>query len=255
MLVLLSPSKTMNFTYKGNPLEASTPEFFQQSLFLIRQAKQWSVPDICKLMKVSNNLAQISFDQFQSFSALNTLQNSEQAIFAYNGDAYLGLDAKSLSIKTLNYSHQHLRILSGLYGVLKPFDLIQPHRLEMGLQFKLGDALDLYHFWSEIITQNIENQLNELNTDVIVNLASKEYSKVIDFNKIKARVITPSFYNQRNGKYKMVSFWVKKARGMMTRFIMENKIENPDEIIGFDSGYYYEKTLSKTDKPVFISEF
>ena len=255
MLVLLSPAKTIDFTIKESILESTIPDFIQQSLFIVRQAKQWSVGDISKLMGVSENIAQLNFNRFQSFSANFTEENSKQALFLYNGDAYQGLSANTMSNETLLYTQEHLRIFSGLYGILRPFDLIQPYRLEMGIKFKVGNSRDLYHFWSEILTQNIENQLNDLNTDVIVNLASVEYFKVLDLSKLGVRIITPSFYNHRNGKYQMISFWAKKARGMMTRFIMENQIENPEYLEGFDMGYFYDKDQSKIDRPVFISEF
>ena len=247
----------MDFTPIDLPIQGTTPEFIQQTLYLIRQAKQWSVEDISKIMGVSKSLSQLNFERFQSFSSITSDKNSKPAIFAYNGDAYQGLDAKSMSLKTLQYSNKHLRIFSGLYGILQPFDLIQPYRFEMGIQFKAGHSPDLYHFWQEIVTQSIENQLNILDTDIIVNLASAEYSKTIDFRKMKVRVITPSFYNLNNGKYKTVSFWIKKARGMMTRFIMNHEIINPDDLMGFDEKYCYKQTGGSAieDKPLFISEF
>lgn len=256
MLTILSPAKTMNFYPFVSPLTETTPEFIQQTLYIIRQVKQWSVEDISKIMGISKPLAQLNFERFQTFSTISTEKNSKPAIFAYNGDAYQGLDAKSMSLQALEYSQEHLRIFSGLYGLLTPSDLIQPYRLEMGIKLKVASAKDLYHFWQEIVTQSIEDQLNKLNTDIIVNLASVEYFKTLDLNKLKIRVITPSFFNHSNDKYMMVSFWAKKARGKMTRFIMENQIQNPNDLRGFDDGYYYKGTSTDIeDKPLFISEF
>lgn len=255
MLTLLSPAKTMDFSPSNLPIQSTTPEFIQQSLYLIRQAKQWSAEDISKIMGISKLLGELNFERFQSFSTLTTEKNSKPAILAYNGDAYQGLDAKNMSLKALEYSQEHLRIFSGLYGILRPFDLIQPYRLEMGIKLRAGNAPDLYQFWQDIVTQSIENQLNILKTDLIVNLASLEYYKTLDLKKLGVRVITPSFYSMQNGKYKIVSFWTKKARGMMTRFIMDHEISNPDDLMGFDEKYCYKQSgaSSMEDKPLFIS--
>jgi uncharacterized protein len=254
MLALLSPSKTIDFSSLQHPIVHTEPEFGQQSLYIARQAKQWSVEEISQLMGISNALAHKTFEYNQTFTSNVDKALLKQALFAFNGDAYQGLDALSLSDGTVLYTQDHLRILSGMYGVLRPLDLIQPHRMEMGLKFKIGDSLDLYHFWGDVITQSIQKQLEEIDSDVIVNLASVEYSKALNFKKIGARVITPTFVNHRNGEYRMISFWAKKARGKMTRFIMEHQLENPDDLMGFDHGYYYDKSLSKPDKPVFVSE-
>ena len=253
MLVLLSPSKTMDFSPYDSRFDKQFPEFIQQTLFIARQAKQWREDEISKIMSVSKPLASQAFDYFQNFNFNVDKANQKQALFAFNGDAYQGMNAKTMSSEVVDYTNQHLLILSGLYGVLRPLDLIQAHRFEMGLKVKIGDSTDLYHFWSDVITQFIRKQLDDLKTDVIVNLASVEYSKVVDFKSLGARVITPSFYNYRNGEYKMVSFWAKRARGMMTRFIMENRIENPDDLIAFDQEYYYEESLSKLNNPIFVS--
>jgi cytoplasmic iron level regulating protein YaaA (DUF328/UPF0246 family) len=255
MLTLLSPAKTMDFSPTSLPIQSTAPEFIQQSLYLIRQAKQWSAEDISKIMGISKPLGQLNFERFQSFSTLSTEKNSKPAILAYNGDAYQGLNAKNMSLQALEYSQEHLRIFSGLYGILRPFDLIQPYRLEMGVKLKAGNAPDLYHFWQDIVTQSIEDQLNALHTDIIINLASVEYFKTLDLKKLDVRVITPSFYSMSNGKYKMVSFWAKKARGMMTRFIMNHEISNPDDLMGFDEKYCYKQSAGSSieDKPLFIS--
>ncbi len=254
MLAILSPSKTIDFS-SNQPVSIQTnPEFSQQSLYIARLAKQWSIEEISKLMNISNSLAQKVFEYNQTHTSNANKALLKQALFAFNGDAYQGLDATSMNETSIIYTQDHLRILSGMYGVLRPLDTIQPHRMEMGLKFKVGDSQDLYHFWGDVATQSIQNQLAETNSNIIVNLASIEYSKTLNFKKIGARVIIPTFVNHRNGEYKMISFWAKKARGIMTRFIMEHQLKNPDDIIGFDNGYYYEKSLSKPDKPVFVSE-
>ena len=254
MLAILSPSKTIDFSPFENQFSHTTPEFTQQSLYIIRQAKQWNVNDISKIMGISNSLSTKVFDYFQNHTAKMEKAILKHALFVFNGDAYQGMDAMSMNEDVVEYTQNHLRIIDGLYGVLRPLDLIQPHRMEMGLKFKVGNSQDLYHFWSDVITQSLRSQLDIIKSNVVVNLASVEYSKAIDFKMLGAEVITPSFLNYRNGEYKMVSFWAKKARGMMTRFIMEHKITDPTDLMGFDQEYYYEKSLSKPEKPVFVSQ-
>jgi len=254
MLTLLSPAKTMNFDPIEKKMDYSNPEFIQQSLYLIRQAKQWTIADISSIMGISRNLADNVFLNFQNFTHNIEKSISKPAAFAYNGDAYQGLDSNSLSDETVTYMQNHLRIFSGLYGVLKPLDLIQPYRLEMGVKFNVPNAKNLYSFWEDLVTQSIRTQLITLQTNVIINLASVEYFKTVNISALGATIITPTFYNYRNGEYKMISFWAKKARGKMTRFIMQNQLTNPNDLMGFDDGYYFEKSLSKPNKPVFVSE-
>lgn len=254
MLTLLSPSKTIDFKSIDAKIDYTQPEYLQQSLYLIRQAKQWSIDDIATLMGISRALAENTFLNFQSFTMNSENAISKPAVFAYNGDAYQGLDSSSLTHENLFYMQNHLRIFSGLYGVLKPFDLIQPYRLEMGVKFKVPNAKNLYLFWEDLVTQSIRMQLNTLQTNVIINLSSVEYFKTLNLETLGATIITPAFYNYRNGEYKMISFWAKKARGLMTRFIMQNQVSNPADLMGFDDGYYYEKALSTPNKPVFVSE-
>ncbi len=203
-------------------------------------------------MGISASLGNLNYERFQTWHLPFTPENAKQAVLAFNGDVYVGLNAPSLSEEKLQLSQQKLRILSGLYGVLKPLDLIQPYRLEMGTKFGAGKAKDLYSFWSKKITPKVQEAINESGSKILVNLASNEYYKSIDPKKLEAEIVTPAFKDMKNGEYKMISFFAKKARGLMSRFILENNIDNPDDLQAFDyEGYHFNPRLSRPGQPVF----
>jgi cytoplasmic iron level regulating protein YaaA (DUF328/UPF0246 family) len=206
-------------------------------------------------MDISAELGELNFQRFQNWQQPFTPDNAKQAIFAFNGDVYQGLNASTLTPDQLKLSQNKLRILSGLYGVVKPLDLIQPYRLEMGTKLKYYKSKDLYAFWNPLIAKKINEAVLESGSNVLINLASNEYFKSIDRKKLKAEVVTPDFKDHKNGAYKMISFFAKRARGLMSRFILENNISDPVDLLAFDSeGYSFNSRLSKPGNPVFTRE-
>jgi cytoplasmic iron level regulating protein YaaA (DUF328/UPF0246 family) len=211
-----------------------------------------SAKKLSNLMNISTDLGNLNYERYQTWHLPFTPENAKQAVLAFNGDVYTGLDAPTLSEEKLILAQQKLRILSGLYGVLKPLDLMQPYRLEMGTKFGVGRAKDLYTFWSKKITPKVQEAIDESGSKVLINLASNEYYKSVDTKKLKAEMVTPAFKDMKNGEYKMISFFAKKARGLMSRFILENNIDNADDLQAFDyEGYHFNPRLSKPGNPVF----
>lgn len=254
MIVILSPAKKMDFTSEIDlSLQHSVSEYLNESEKLISVLKKMSVVEIGSLMKLSPKLADLNFERFQKWEKEHTKKNARQNILSFNGAAYLGLDAKSLSEDELNYSQQHLRILSGLYGILKPLDLLQEYRLEMGTRLKTIKGKNLYDFWEEKIMINLQKILNKQNK-ILINLASNEYSKVVKLKNLDARVITCHFKDMsKSGEYKTIMTYAKKARGLMTRFIIKNRIKNPEELIAFDyEGYFYSEEMSTENELTFL---
>ena len=236
MLVIISPAKTLDYITPSAITDYSLPMFVSDSAELIDQLKQLNPQEISNLMKISEKLANINFSRYLSWNSESTLDNAKQAVLAFKGDVYSGLDVESLSSKELNWAQNHVRILSGLYGLLRPLDLMQPYRLEMGTNFKTNRGKDLYEFWGNKITSKLNQTLHKDNYDVIINLASKEYFKAIKSASLEARIVTPVFKDWKNDKYKIISFFAKKARGMMSRYIIQRKIQDPEEIKLFDTG-------------------
>lgn len=252
MLILISPAKRLDenskvfaeHTLSRNP--AKTQE-------LVEKLKQFNPANLQKLMGINPKLAELNVDRFYKFRKRHNIQNSLQALFAFNGDVFLGLDAKSFSDETVRYAQDHLRILSGLYAVLRPLDLIQPYRLEMGTKLNTSLGNDLYSFWGDHITRMIKSDLNKTENEYLLNLASNEYFKSIDVSKIKVPVLTATFKEYRNGQLKFFPVFGKKARGLMTRYVLENKISDPEELKGFNTeGYSYEEKLSSGEEFVFV---
>ncbi|MCU7807516.1 MAG: peroxide stress protein YaaA, partial [Candidatus Thiodiazotropha sp. (ex Semelilucina semeliformis)] len=203
--------------------------------------------------KLSMKLSALNFDRYHDWRMPFTTKNAKQAALAMKGDVYTGLDAESLKVDDLKFAQQHLRILSGLYGVLRPLDLMQPYRLEMGTKLPNEQGKDLYAFWGETITQAINKALKAQGDDILVNLASNEYYKSIKPKLVKGRIITPQFKEKKNGTYRMIGVFAKKARGLMSRYIIENRLEDPEQIKGFKTdGYRFSKQQSKDDQWVFI---
>ncbi len=252
MLMVISPAKSLDFKTKPTTQEYTIPEFLDESEKLVAKLRKMSAKKLSNLMNVSADLGNLNFERFQTWHLPFTPGNAKQAVLAFNGDVYTGLDAPTLSEEKLKLAQQKLRILSGLYGVLKPLDLMQPYRLEMGTKFGVGRAKNLYGFWGDKITKTIQEAIGESGSKILVNLASNEYYKSIDAKMLDAEIVTPAFKDMKNGEYKIISFFAKKARGLMSRFILENDIDNADDLQAFDyEGYHFNPRLYKPGNPVF----
>ncbi|RLV61437.1 peroxide stress protein YaaA [Parashewanella curva] len=253
MLILVSPAKTLDMENSATTTEFTQPVLLEQSAELIKVCKELTPADIASLMKVSDKIAGLNAARFAEWQPEFNLKNAKQALFAFRGDVYTGLDADSLSADSLQKAQSCLRMLSGLYGVLKPLDLMQAYRLEMGTKLSNARGSNLYQFWGDIITEKLNQELTD--DDLVVNLASNEYFKAVKPKLLKGELITPEFKDFKSGKYKVISFYAKKARGMMARFIIENDIKTRDQLETFDvAGYYYSKEQSTYAKPVFLRE-
>jgi len=253
MIVLLSPAKTLDYETADTVTDLTVPQFTAEANRLIRILKKKSVEEIKRLMHISDNLAVLNRTRYKTFSKEYTAENSKSAIMAFKGDVYTGLEAESLDDYSLSYISKHVRILSGLYGLLRPFDRMQPYRLEMGTRLENKKGTNLYHYWGSAISKQLNKRLTELEADTIVNLASNEYYKAVDQKKLKARVINIDFREEKEGEYKFVSFFAKKARGTMTRFIAEHKITDAADLRGFDyDGYRYAEESSTPEQLLFV---
>jgi cytoplasmic iron level regulating protein YaaA (DUF328/UPF0246 family) len=248
MNLVLSPSKSMEM----DPVPDSTfsqPDFLEKSERLVSNLRNFSAAELMEFMAISEKLAELNRQRFADWNLPFTPDNAKQAVLAFAGDVYDGLDASSLKKADLNFAQKHLRILSGLYGLLRPLDLIQPYRLEMGRPLQTGNAKNLYEFWRTAIT----DELNRLPGDQLVNLASQEYFKVIDKQALNKQIISPVFKDEKNNTYKIIIFFAKKARGSMARFIIENRITDAAGLTGFNTaGYSYAEELSSETAPIFI---
>ena len=252
MLVLISPAKTLDYETALPTDQHTTPRLLAQSEQLIEVCRALSASEIASLMSVSEKIASLNVARFQDWTSDFNFSNARQAIFAFKGDVYTGLDAYHLSAKNIEYSQQHLRMLSGLYGVLRPLDLMMPYRLEMGTKLKNTAGHNLYEFWGSQVTDLINQDLQQAGSKILVNLASDEYYKSVKESKIDAEIIKPVFLDQKNGKYKVISFYAKKARGLMARFIIENQIENIEALKAFNTdGYYFDAESSLQGELVF----
>jgi cytoplasmic iron level regulating protein YaaA (DUF328/UPF0246 family) len=255
MLIVISPAKSLDFATPPVIQDYTIPDLLPESAKLAGRLKAMNPKQLSALMDISADLGNLNFKRYQEWQTPFTPENAKQAILAFNGDVYQGLDAATLSEEKLLFSQNKLRILSGLYGVLKPLDLIQPYRLEMGTKLKYHKSKDLYEFWGHLITKKINEAVSESGSGVLINLASNEYFKSIDRKKLKAEIVRPDFKDFKNGSYKMISFFAKRARGLMTRFILENKITEPSDLLAFNfEGYSFNSRLSKPGNPVFTRE-
>lgn len=252
MLSLISPAKTLDYT---SPLPTTThtlPRLLEQSQQLIDVCRELSANDIEQLMKVSEKIAQLNVERFQNWHIDFNFDDARQAIFAFDGDVYTGLDAYHLNTAQLDFAQQHLRILSGLYGLLRPLDLMLPYRLEMGTKLTNPHGKNLYEFWDEQITQLINQDVEEYQHQAIINLASDEYFKVVHTKKLAVPLIKIDFLDQKHGQYKIISFYAKKARGLMARYIIEQQIKTIDDLKSFNvDGYYFDTVNSKSNELVF----
>lgn len=255
MLTVISPAKTLDFKTAPTTKQYSLPLFTEQAQKLINCLQQFSVQEIADLMKLSDKLASLNLARYASWQQESNLKNAKQAILAFKGDVYTGLDAESLSNDDLAFAQKHLRILSGLYAILKPLDLIQPYRLEMGTKLETGSRKNLYSFWDKLICDSINQDLNKSDSDILLNLASNEYFKAVQEKSINAQIITPIFKDWKNNQYKIISFYAKKARGLMSRYIIKNKINNPEQLKDFDlAGYSFSDSLSNGNNWVFTRD-
>jgi len=252
MLIVISPSKTLDFEKSISNQSYTQPEFVKEASVLIKPLRKLSVDQLMDLMGISPNLAQLNQERYFLWRPEFSPATARQALYAFRGDVYLGLDADSLSYSEIEAAQNQLKILSGLYGVLRPLDLIRPYRLEMGIQLQVRKSHNLYEFWQKKITAKMRKDLNISGSNLLINLASVEYFKAIDPKKLKAEIVTPEFREAKDGTYKMVSFFAKKARGMMTRFILQNGIDSEEQLHAFDSdGYCYNGRISEKGRPVF----
>jgi len=252
MLIVVSPAKSL---YDHCPVQFepfSQVDFLPEAEKVVSVLKKKKPAQLAGLMGISPKLAELNYQRFQAWSPPFTPENSWQAILMFNGDVYQGLKAETFTASEFETAQQQLRILSGVYGLLKPLDLIQPYRLEMGTNVSVARKKNLYEFWKTRITAKLNQEFSETGKKVLVNLASNEYFSAIDTKKLKARIITPAFKEHKNGQYQMVSFFAKRARGLMSRFIIQNQISNPEEMKAFDiEGYYFNNELSNGDSWVF----
>ncbi|MDF2155433.1 peroxide stress protein YaaA [Vibrio sp. CAU 1672] len=255
MLIVISPAKTLDYESPLATDKYTQPELMAYSRQLIDVCRQLTPADVASLMKVSDKIADLNVGRFQEWSETCTTDNARQAILAFKGDVYTGLQAETFSAADFDYAQQHLRMLSGLYGVLKPLDLMQPYRLEMGTKLANEKGSNLYQFWGEVITDKLNQAIAAQGDNVLINLASNEYFKAVKPKSLDAQVVTPVFKDGKNGQYKVISFYAKKARGMMARYIIENRIESVAELTRFNTaGYYFVEEESTPTELVFKRE-
>ena len=251
MITLLSPAKALNFEGKALTSNATQPLFQKETEILVKKLKSLSPKQLGELMSLSSNLADLNYERYQKFSSEFTKKNAKQALFTFAGEVYKGLDAESLSQEDITFAQENIRILSGLYGVLRPLDLMQPYRLEMGTKLKVRPKQDnLYKFWGDSIT----NCLNEeTQGKPIINLASNEYFKSVKPKKLNSEVITPTFKDFKNGTYKTIMVYAKHARGAMARYIVQNKLQDSEKLKAYNvDGYSFDEKLSEGNNWVFV---
>jgi uncharacterized protein len=255
MLIVISPAKSLDFETPANTEETTQPALLSHSQQLIDALTPLAPQDLSALMDISDKLATLNYDRYRQWqfpSPSSIGDNAKQALLAFTGDVYAGLDAQSFNSDDFTFAQQHLRILSGLYGVLRPLDLIQAYRLEMGTRLHTSRGHNLYQFWGDIITANINKQLAETNSTQLINLASNEYFKSINTHALTAEVITPVFKDWKSGKYKIISFFAKQARGLMSAYIIINKLSDAQDIKQFTTGgYRYHQELSTENQWLF----
>ena len=255
MLLVISPAKTLDFDTLSHTLLFSQGDYLPQAQDLIDVLAPMAPQDIAQLMKLSDKLAALNTARYGSWQSPFTRDNAKQAILAFKGDVYTGLKADTLTEAQLKFSQSHLRILSGLYGLLRPLDLMQAYRLEMGTKLANPKGKDLYSYWGNTLTDGLNQLLLQQTQPVLVNLASNEYFKAVNTKQLAARIVTPVFKDRKQGHYKIISFFAKKARGMMARYIIEHELTNVEAIKAFNkSGYYYSATQSSLDQWVFLRE-
>ena len=253
MLLVISPAKTLDFDTPATTGINTEAALLLESEKLIKQLQTLAPQDIAGLMKLSDKLADLNYQRFQDWQLPLPEPQAKQAVLAFKGDVYTGLDAETLSTGELRFAQQHLRILSGLYGVLRPLDKILAYRLEMGTNLSCGSAKNLYDFWGDKITEQLNAQLKKIKSQTLVNLASNEYFKAVNTEVLKANIVTPVFKDWKSGKYKIISFYAKKARGLMSAYAIKNAITDAKALKKFTvAGYAFDKDSSTADQWVFL---
>ena len=252
MLIVLSPAKTLDESRPLGELNFTMPEFLDKSGKLIRKLNRLSFHKIKSLMDLSDKLTTLNKQRYAEFTMPFTPENAKQSILMFKGDVYEGLAVDDFTAEDFELTQKHLCILSGLYGALRPLDLIQPYRLEMGTKLAVGKRKNLYQFWKDVVTRYLNTALSQQGDDCLINLASNEYFKVVDARGFKGQIISPAFKEERNGSFIMVSFFAKKARGLLARFIIKNRLNRAEDLKKFDlDGYQYHPDLSIEHVPVF----
>lgn len=254
MITIISPAKTLDFTEDNRVNHRSKPCFLKEASIIAKNLKGYAPEEIEKLMGVSPKIAELNYNRYKEWNA-NETNNIKPAILAFRGDVYQALNVNTLTKENLDFANDNLRILSGLYGILRPYDNIMPYRLEMGTSLKIQDYKNLYEFWKEKLTEKIQKELSAHKHKALINLASEEYSKAINLKELPEdiKVINISFKEFRDGQYKTIGILAKRARGYMTKFILENLIDNPEEIKGFTiEGYEFNEEMSSNKNWVFV---
>ena len=253
MIIVLSPAKTLDYEFEAGSSH-SVPTFLSQSSKLIKELKKKEPKDIASLMGLSDKLATLNYDRYQSWTAAKKVSNdSKPSMLVFKGDVYQGLQAEDLTKSEMNFAQKHIRILSGLYGILRPLDLMKPYRLEMGTKLETKNGKNLYEFWGNKIQKNVLDELKNLRSDLLINLASNEYFSALGRLPEDINTISPVFKDYKNGKYKIISFYAKKARGLMARWIIQNKVKDFEDLVKFNvDGYKYSKAESTISTPVFL---
>ena len=253
MLILLSPAKTLDNETPSRTKKVSMPQFLEESEKLVGVLKKYNSKKLSSLMSISDKLAELNVDRFKTWQADYDINSARPSIQAFRGDVYIGLDADTMSMSDIQFAQKQLRILSGLYGVLKPLDLMLPYRLEMGTSLKTTRGRNLYEFWGDQITQSLNEELTKHADQTIVNLASNEYFKSVNKKVLQGNLISPVFKDEKNGDYKIISFFAKKARGAMARYLINERCQSADALQAFGYfGYRYNKKASSDDQPVFL---
>ena len=255
MLIVLSPAKTLD--YSVDPKSNHTaPQFLSQSSKLIKTLKDKEPKDIASLMGLSDKLATLNFDRYQSWKAAKSVSSdAKPSMLVFKGDVYQGLSAEDFNAKQIKFAQKHLRILSGLYGILRPMDVIKPYRLEMGTKLQTSKGKNLYEFWGNSVQENVISDLVSQKSDLLINLASKEYFSVLGKMPDYINIVSPVFKDFKNGKHKIISFYAKRARGLMAKWIIENNIRDFEKLSKFNlDGYYFSKKDSSATEPVFLRD-
>lgn len=255
MLMVISPAKTLDYTSENSLKDFTEPQHMKQALELIKILKKVSAHELASLMNISDKLAALNVARYAQWQSKFTLDNAKQAILAFKGDVYTGLAVEDFTTEDFSFAQQHLSILSGLYGLLRPLDLMQPYRLEMGTKLANSKGKDLYAFWGRQLTDWLNQALKKQGDNILLNLASNEYFKSIQPKDLSANLIEVDFKDLKTGQYKIISFYAKKARGMMARYVIKNKLTHIEQLTKFDSeGYYYSSQHSTTNKLVFLRD-
>ncbi|MDU8925235.1 peroxide stress protein YaaA [Pasteurellaceae bacterium LIM206] len=252
MLAIISPAKTLDYQSAVPKLAFSQPQLTRYSRQLIEICRALTPAEIGSLMSISDKLAGLNVARYAEWQPQHNEKNARAAIYAFKGDVYTGLAVESLTADDVRFAQRHLRILSGLYGLLKPLDLMQPYRLEMGTKLANAKGADLYHFWGDVITRHLQEALDEQHDDILINLASDEYYKSVKAEQLRARIVKPVFLDNKNGKYKVISFYAKKARGLMCRYLIQHRLTEVEQLKSFDfGGYWFDETSSTQTELVF----